>query len=214
MTCAGARPLVVIDAGANGGDYTGMVFELAAAAGCVVEVHAFEPSMAARERLLERFQHEKRLVVIGKALGERPSVATLYQGAEGSTQASLLVRPVLGAPTDGVPVEVTTLGRYLDENKILRVDLLKLDVEGYEMAALRGLGEALVPHRVANVQFEYGGATLDAGVTLRQLYALLQARGYRVAKLLPSGLMVRDYAPWMDHFNYANYVAVARGESP
>ncbi len=204
------RPFVVIDGGANAGDYTAMLLELAQACKSGIEVHAFEPSDTARNRLLERFEGCGQLTVIGKALGERAGSAILQDGAAGSEHASLLMRAGFrNDPGKAVQVDVIPLGEYLREAGIARVDLLKLDIEGYELAALRGLGDALVPECVRAIQFEYGGTTMDAGVTLGQIYQLLQGRGYRVAKLLPSGLAVRDYAPWMDHYSYANYVAIA-----
>ena len=65
------------------------------------------------------------------------------------------------------------------------------------------------------IQFEYGGTTLDAGTSLRDLYRLLSDRGYRLAKLYPDALEIRPYRPWMEHFSYANYVALSpRWTSP
>jgi hypothetical protein len=87
--------------------------------------------------------------------------------------------------------------------------LLKLDIEGFELAALRGAGERLTPQFIDVVQFEYGGTTMDAGATLRDLYGLLEVRGYAVAKLFPSAVEVRKYATWMEHYAYANYVALS-----
>lgn len=210
---ASGRPLVVIDAGANAGDYTAMVFGLAKSEACEVEIHAFEPSATARGRLKSRFGDEKYLRIIGRAVGEDAGVALLHGGADGSTLASLVDRPKeSGNSSPAVEVEVCTLRAYLTEAGIERVDLLKLDVEGFELAAMRGLSDALRPECVGIIQFEYGGTTLDAGVRLREIYDLLVGRGYQVAKLLPSGLAVREYAPWMEHFHYANYVAIGPEE--
>lgn len=206
-------PFTVVDAGANTGDYTAMIFELARDTRCEARVHAFEPSAVACGKLAERFRSEPRLVVVGKAVGEETGRALLHGGAGGSSQASLVRRDAVSSPPAGdVPVEVVTLANYLEEAGLSRVDLLKLDVEGFERAALRGLGDALGPARVGVIQFEYGGTTLDAGVTLRDLYSLLRERGYEVAKLFPRGLARRGYAPWMEHFNYANYVALGPEE--
>ncbi len=210
----GTEPFVLIDAGANAGDYTAMLIELAARRGRSIDVHAFEPSLVARERLQARFKSRASVKIVGKAVGEQAGKAVLYGAAEGSTLGSLLDRSVhRQEAAKNVEVEVTTLAAYMAGQRVGRVDLLKLDVEGYELAALRGLGDALNPKCVAAIQFEYGGTAMDAGVTLRQLYQLLAARGYVVAKLLPAGLAVRDYAEWMECYAYANYVAIAPEES-
>jgi hypothetical protein len=95
------------------------------------------------------------------------------------------------------------------KENINHLDLLKIDIEGSELAALRGLGEQLEPLLVEVIQFEYGGTALDAGITLRDLYQLLCERGYVIAKLLPRALELRSYQPWMEHYAYANYVALS-----
>ncbi len=96
--------------------------------------------------------------------------------------------------------------------KVHRIDhigLLKLDIEGMELAALHGLGEYLRPDVVAALQFEYGGTTLAANARLRDFYHLLEPRGYLLAKLFPHFLEQRRYADWMEHYAYANYAALA-----
>ena len=73
-------------------------------------------------------------------------------------------------------LEVVRLDAFLSTRGIAHVDLLKLDVEGAELSALRGLGELLAPERTEVVQFEYGGTTLDAGNRLGDFFELLEAR--------------------------------------
>lgn len=208
-----ARPLVIVDGGANAGDYTAMLLNAAAEIRCPIEVHAFEPSVKAQGWLQNRFKGSPAVRLVGKAMGDHIGEGVLL-GQDGSSLASLVERPSIGTGVGhAASVSVTTLEAYLAEAGVGCVGLLKLDVEGYELLALRGLGKALTPGRVKLIQFEYGGTTLDAGVTLREIHQLLEERGYRVGKLLPRGIVLRDYAPWMEHFNYANYVAVAPGET-
>jgi len=101
------------------------------------------------------------------------------------------------------------LDDYCDSASLRQVNLLKLDIEGSELLALKGLGKYLNPDIISTVQFEYGGTTLDAGATLRDLYDLLTSMGYVLAKLLPDALEIRSYSAWMEHYDYANYVAMS-----
>jgi hypothetical protein len=41
------------------------------------------------------------------------------------------------------------------------------------------------------------------------LYTLFEKAGFVVAKVMRNGLEVRPYKPWMDNFQYANYVAIS-----
>ena len=205
-----ARPFVACDAGANQGAYTRLILQEARAAGVAAEVHVFEPSPHCLDQLRRAFGAEPAVHLNGAALAERPGAAALFGGAEGSSLASLVPRPVLAAEAaQTVQVPLLSLGDYLTARGLARLDLLKLDVEGSELAALRGLGAQLRPEVVDVIQFEYGGTTLDAGTTLRDLYELLTARGYLVAKLFPDALEVRGFQPWMENYAYANYVALA-----
>jgi hypothetical protein len=116
--------------------------------------------------------------------------------------------------TAAIAVRLQRPDDYLRQNNLARIDLLKLDVEGSEMAVLQGLGERLDPQSVKTIQLEYGGATRDAGVTLRALERVLVAKGYVFAKLFPRALEARVYREWMDNYAYANYVAVAPEGGP
>ncbi len=207
---ASGRAFVVFDAGANVGDYTRVVLHEARAAGCAVEVHAFEPSPLNVERLRRVFAGEPVVRVIGAALADHAGEALLYAGQSGSSQASLVPRGILAARAgEEVKVPLLRLGDYVATARVAHIDLLKLDIEGAELAALRGLGEQLRPAFADVIQFEYGGTTLDAGATLKELHQLLTARGYLFAKLFPGAVEVRDFAEWMENFAYANYLALA-----
>lgn len=205
-----STPAIIIDAGANAGGYTRAALQAAREARCVVEVHAFEPSPRCVEILRGAFAATPNVRVVPTALADRVGEAVLHNGKAGSSQASLVVRPGLAVdPTGAIRVPLTRLGEYMEQQGIGRVDLLKLDVEGFEIEALRGAGERLTPDCIDVIQFEYGGTTMDAGTTLRDLFALLESRGYAVAKLFPAAVELRVYAPWMEHYAYANYVALS-----
>jgi FkbM family methyltransferase len=204
------QPFVAFDAGGNVGDYTREILRAARGAGCAIEIHVFEPSPHCVAALRERFGAEPTVRVVAAALSDRMGEAPLLKGEEGSSQGSLVAREgATTIATAAVTVPLLRLDGYLAEHAITHVDLLKLDVEGSELAALRGLAERLRPETIDVIQFEYGGTTLDAGAMLRDFYRLLIAHGYVVAKLFPRALEVRSYRPWMDHFSYANYVAIS-----
>jgi FkbM family methyltransferase len=207
-----SRPLVVFDAGANQGAYTEVLLAEARRTGCAVDVHAFEPSPVNLTALQRRFGAGSPVRVVGAALSDRAGEAELFAGRDGSSHASLAPRSMFGAAAaESVRVPLMRLDTYLDTQGVGHVDLLKLDVEGFELAALRGLGERLRPETIDVIQFEYGGTTADAGASLHAINALLTERGFLLGKIFPSALELREFRPWMENYAYANYVAVSPG---
>lgn len=203
-------PRVVLDVGANLGAYTDEALALAARNKVDVQIHAFEPGSHASTALCRRLELEPRVKVARLAVGDRTQRRQLHFDDAGSSQASLFRRSALGADRYEW-VDVVRLEDYLHSQHVRSVDLLKLDVEGAELEALKGLGELLGPSVVRFIQFEYGGATLDAGHRLGEFFEILEGKGYALAKLFPKALEVRRYDPSMDHFRYANFVAFPPG---
>jgi FkbM family methyltransferase len=199
---------VFIDAGANRGDYSTMVVEMADSAKRDVEVHAFEPSSTCVQMLKAAFSDRPTVHIIQAALSDKSGEGLLH-GEDGSTQASLIARTDIVQSHESVTVQLVALADYISASRLKRIDLLKLDVEGSELMALVGLREYLSPDIVDIIQFEYGGTSLDARTSLRELYTLLASRGYVLAKLLPSAVEVRDYSGWMENYAYANYLALS-----
>lgn len=78
-------------------------------------------------------------------------------------------------------VQVETLDRFLRERDIDTVDILKIDVEGFEMQVLAGAEEALSENRVALVKLECGVDPDTAyHVSLQTVCERMFARVYRL----------------------------------
>ncbi len=54
---------------------------------------------------------------------------------------------------------------WISELDRRRVDIVKIDIEGHELVALRGFGEALSETSV--LQFEFGGSNIDTRTFFR-----------------------------------------------
>ena len=80
----------------------------------------------------------------------------------------------------GAAVQSTTIDHYLDEEGIDTVALLKVDVEGYELAALRGARRSLERKRIRAIYFEYFEKLLVRVAPPAELLALFDAVGYEV----------------------------------
>ena len=122
--------------GANIGVYALQLAHLVGAAGRVV---AFEPNPAAREvlvRNIARNSLQSRVEVVPSAVGSAPGTVDFYtSGADGMGRAGR-PNPRLSA-TDRIEVPVTTLDAFASARGRLP-DLVVMDIEGWEIAALEG----------------------------------------------------------------------------
>ena len=130
--------MTVVEAGAHIGYVT---LQAARAVGPSGRVFAFEANPRAvpliGQRNLTANGLEERVTVVPLALGDVPGRQAFFLSGGGDT--SSLHEPE-GA-VERIEVTVTTLDAWLDPN--VRVDVVKLDIEGGEVAALRGMRDTL-----------------------------------------------------------------------
>lgn len=129
---------VCIDGGANQGIYT---LAFATAVGDRGHVIAVEPMEGPIAVLQEgaRINDLTNITVLQKVLYERTDELRLDH-TQGIGGASIL-RDHGGRST--IPVEATTIDHIVDDLSLTRLDLVKLDIEGAELAALQGAEYAL-----------------------------------------------------------------------
>ena len=125
----------IIDAGANVGISAVWLYALHPGA----SLHAFEPEAENFALLDGNLRGLERTWAHRLAVGEHAGTARMHVADHGAMH-SLADSEVGGSTAE---VRVIRLADYLAEAGIDHVDLLKLDVEGFEMEALRGLIERL-----------------------------------------------------------------------
>jgi FkbM family methyltransferase len=143
-----------------------------------VQVHAFEPSEANRaafERNLSLNPHLKPSVRLNPvAVGATQGELALRLGAESGHH-----HVVTSGTHEDAPVPVVTLAEYAREQGLSHIDCLKMDVEGWELEALRGAEELLRAHRVGALVCEIEDSHLRrAGASAGEVVAFLLECGY------------------------------------
>ena len=147
-------------------------------------VHAFEPFPAAFTALeyeVARFRH-RNVTLHNVAASDRPGLSRMYVNPDHSPSNSL--HPVPGLTLDDGPVIEAV---RLDDMRALHyplhtkaVDVVKIDVEGHELHALRGMGCLLKDSRPV-LFLEFNPSTLQAaGTKPRDVVSYLLGLGYRL----------------------------------
>src|SRR5262245_23005458 len=201
-------PVVVFDVGANLGEWTRQA-RTGLDAGSTV--YAFEPVKDLFSRLeaqLVGLGPGPRVVCVNAAVSDADGEAEIQVyggGASGFHQRT----PSQGLEVPRERVRCLRGDTFCREGAIERIGFLKIDVEGHEIAVLRGFERILAARRIDALQFEYGGTWIDSRSWLKDAFELLQGHGYVVGKIFPSGIRWYDrYEVGLESFQYANYVAV------
>jgi FkbM family methyltransferase len=177
-----------VDVGANKGAY---LYWMRRAVGPRGEVYAFEPQPGLA-RYLESARAGMgwdnvsiREVALSDSAGRR---ALHVPGRENSPGASLEA----GVGGNAREVDVDTLDRQLEGAGAIR--LVKVDVEGHELAVFRGAARTLAAHHPA-LLFESEMRHL-AGRSPHEVFAFLRTLGYRGAFFSPRGLRpIEEFDP-------------------
>jgi len=186
---------VVIDAGSN----IGLHIVSWAEAVPSLRGYAFEPVAASRELLRLNLKHHQltdRIHIEGSALGASVGSIELRETDDAAYSSVLDTGRRNIVATYDVPL--TTIDDYLKSHAIDQLDLVKIDVEGYEDAVLAGAQEAIAthwPHLFVEISAE--NHNVDPAATVARLTEL----GY-VAYVIADGI-VTEYERHDDRFyNY------------
>lgn len=125
-------------------------------------IHAFEPFPAAYEDLCVATRDDPLVRPVPLALGAEAATSCLHENSTDSTNSLLpnspqtvLYTPAhMCIPQGTIEVEVDRLDDYCTRQGINTIDVLKLDVQGYELRVLEGAGAMLNPSTIRSVYLE------------------------------------------------------------
>jgi FkbM family methyltransferase len=172
--------LVIYDVGAFHG-----ILTLFFASRCS-QVISYEPNEINHARLIENIRLNKLTNVQVRKLGvgSQPGSGTLVYAPEmagGGTLDANAIAPVSQA------VQITTLDRDIAAFALPAPDLLKIDIEGWELEALRGARETLATHHPALFLEMHGETMREKQRKVREIVAFLRDAGYERIQHVETG---------------------------
>jgi FkbM family methyltransferase len=173
--------MTFVDVGANIGYFSSLASKLVGKDG---KVYAFEPSPYAFQRLVKMVESSsvKNIYPLPFALSDSPGTLRLPVPAPGNHTPSLLDK---NAPNT-IAVQVETLDHCLRANGVSRVNLLKVDVEGFELKALAGAESFFREGAIENVVCEFNEYWLnEAGTSSEELYEFFLQRNFMCVNSKP-----------------------------
>ena len=158
------------DVGANFGLYSLSVYDRF---GGQVEIHCFEPEMEAFRRLINtRKLNQANWNCHHFGFGAQEgwlNITSEFGGYNHITQDSKNTQKI----------RVFTLDQYVAETGIEKIDMLKIDVEGFEIFVLKGASRTLENKMILKVLFEVDDHQSRYGVKEEEYTAYLSKFGYK-----------------------------------
>jgi FkbM family methyltransferase len=124
---------VVLDVGANIGE---VCFNMAKVVGSSGAIHSFEPEPFIFSKLLENYNLNSfdNIHLNNIALGEIESEAMLAAQVDDNRGGTR----IQSGMAKGVKVKVLTIDKYVSDIELHKLNLIKIDVEGFELKVLKG----------------------------------------------------------------------------
>lgn len=124
---------IIIDAGSHNGEFAILAVLMGAK-----KVYAFEPVSNTAKILREniKLNHmENKIFVVEKALGDLDGFENIFFDFTGDGAASIVSK---SGKKNFEKIEIIRLDSFAKKEKIKRVDMIKMDIEGFEANALLG----------------------------------------------------------------------------
>lgn len=182
---SGVSAPLVMDVGANAGVVTDMYRVMFPSA----RIHAFEPMPPACNLIRERFKGDTKIAVHNAAVCAENGPQTFTVNAASDT-SSLLAADVDAIPdsyrqsmsaSSSITVPGMTLDSFCSESGIERIDLLKMDIQGGELAALHGAAAMLKRQAISVIYSEAFFLPFYKDQPLfGEISAYLSSHGYRL----------------------------------
>jgi FkbM family methyltransferase len=177
---------VVVDVGANIGIYSQFFSRCVGPTGAV---HSFEPSPDNFKRLRAATHTLPNVRLLQAAVGEHSDNAELYLSDKLNVDHRTYMAD--GRSRRTRPIQIVALDDYFKPGE--RVDLIKMDIQGYELHALRGARRLLQENPDINLLLEFWPAGLEqAGVRWRELIEVLQSLNMNLTLVRTCGLVPFD----------------------
>ena len=199
------RPgMTVVDIGAHIGYFTRLAAKRAGPRG---HVYAFEPDPDNR-LLLEKNVHSYSFVSVGpEAITSKVGTVSFYH-VHGSTGCHSII-PQPNASEFTVPA--TTLDAFVESRRITHIDVIKMDIEGGEWAALEGMRNVLKQKPLSIITEWKPDVLMQGGHNPEMLLSMLEHEGFSLSVITDAGLFPLEpgvFAPAREYLDNTGSVNV------
>jgi FkbM family methyltransferase len=163
----------IIDVGGNIGAFALLFEQLNSAA----QIHTFEPHPGLYKRLQQHLDiNSSGIIAHNIGLGEKKGVARLYEVEEQNPGMNRIFAAERDHPYCTINIE--SLDEYWETTNEMKIDFIKIDVEGFELSVLKGAYNTITKHHPVLVIEINDDNLRNNNTSASELIMLLNGLGY------------------------------------
>ncbi|PKD21141.1 hypothetical protein APR41_12050 [Salegentibacter salinarum] len=171
------------------------------------EIHSFEPGPDVFEYLKNKKSHKKNINIWNYGIGSAKSHLLLNQNTNRNMSSFLEIgNDGWGAIEGQTSVPVTTIDDFCKEQEIERIDVLKIDTQGFELEVFKGSKQSMQENRIGLLYFEVTFIDMYQNLpSFGELFDFAVENGFELITIYPIKYK-NNRAGWTDVlFRHKNY---------
>lgn len=194
------KPITVVDVGANLGKYTEYLDKHIN----LKMSYLFEPIKSCFNKIPKKEYYKAFNIGIGSKQDE----VQFYEAEGKESHSSIVNREWLyNKPEYKINKKIIPIDR-LDNIIKEKVEVLKIDTEGYELETLKGASDLLNESKIDFIQFEYGGCFKDNSVKMNDVIDFLKKYDYYIYELKDNNFEKIEW--YEDDYRWVNFYATKK----
>ena len=147
-------------------------------------IHNFEPRPDQFEIMKNKFNDKKNIYLNNVAVGSKAEIK-IFNQIKGGGRSSFLTSTVDDlSKLEQIEIQVETIDAYVKKNNIKKINLLKIDVQGFEDEVLKGAQETLKSNKIDIIELELiVGNLYDKTLSFGEIENIICPYGYRLFAL-------------------------------
>ncbi len=173
----------IIDVGANMGEFSIIAAKKVGQKGRVISIEPLKQAVSWLEKnlTLNCFSNYE---ILEKAIGKNKGIMTLYQKSESSQHGILDPDISEKKLVNAGEIIVDTIDDIISSRNITKVEMLKIDVEGFEYEVLCGCKNSFKENKIKKIICEIHSKFLKKkGLDKNSIYAILKENGFSISAL-------------------------------
>jgi len=174
------------------------------------KIHSFEPSPEVYEYLRNKTSHRRNINIWNYGIGSTKKHLLLNENTNRNMSSFLEIgKEGWGSIEHKTSVPVTTIDDFCEEQEIAKIDVLKIDTQGFELEVFKGAKKSMQENKIGLLYFEVTFIDMYQNLpSFGELYDFAINNGFELITIYPI-IYKNNRAGWTDVlFKHKSYNSV------